>query len=184
MGTITGELRYAGRTYDCRVTGRTYNSGGGRAIEIYVRDPEDDMWEPWSTATVNLSVPPPDGSVWIKEYDDYGTTRENLVRMRVIDPVPVGSTPSGFVTISAYRLTPKGLSLWHESTDEFKVGDRVVWADPDGDTSDGWTVVDVKKDEDPDWDPADTIYVIDNVSGSEAEVYGSEISRYTEEECH
>ena len=58
----------------------------------------------------------------------------------------------------------------------FKVGDKVIWIDPEypDDPSDGWTVVDAPEDdgvEDP-----DAIYVIVNdETGSEAEVYGHEL---------
>ena len=59
---------------------------------------------------------------------------------------------------------------------EFKVGDKVIWIDPEypDEPSDGWRVVDAPEDdgvEDP-----DAIYVIVNdETGSEAEVYGHEL---------
>ena len=54
---------------------------------------------------------------------------------------------------------------------KFKVGDRVMWNDPEYDEwSGGWTVTYAPEDADK-----DAIYTIENDDGSEAEVYGSEL---------
>ena len=60
---------------------------------------------------------------------------------------------------------------------KFKVGDKVMWNDPEYDEwTDGWTVVSAPpNDDEEDVSPEDDIYTIENEDGSEAEVLGSEL---------
>lgn len=111
---IEGSWTAYGRTYKARVSGARYAEGGGLAIEVEMWDEIAKFWEPWCTATVNFpDCPPPEDCLWIKEHDDKGATRDNLVALGIIESrEPVATHHSGFVDFRAYRLTEKGKSLW------------------------------------------------------------------------
>lgn len=117
---IEGSWTAYGRTYKARVSGERYTEGGGRAIEVEMWDEIAKFWEPWCTATLNLpGNEPPQGCVWVKEYDDNGVTKQNLVKLGIIEDVSFVSTRSGFVEVKAYPLTDKGLTLWSDETPWF-----------------------------------------------------------------
>ena len=52
---------------------------------------------------------------------------------------------------------------------DYHIGEHVIWNDPDGEPTDGWTITDIKG------SGEDIIYVLNNDDGSEAEVLDAEI---------
>lgn len=113
---IEGEWLAYGHRYRARVRGEKYMDGGGLAIEVETWEEAAHFWEPWCTATVNFpDAPPPEGCVWIKEHDDRGTTRDNLVALGILESKePVATHHSGFVDFRAFRLAEKGKTLWED----------------------------------------------------------------------
>lgn len=59
----------------------------------------------------------------------------------------------------------------------YEIGDKVCWADPDGETTCGWTVIGIPDLDDDGNVPDDGIITIRNASGSEAEVYVHELRK-------
>lgn len=130
---IEGSWKAYGTTYRARVHGERYADGGGRAIEVETWEPEGHFWEPWCTATLNFpGNEPPKDCVWIKEYDDNGTTKLNLVKLGLIEDRKVAQIHSGFVLVFAYPLTEKGLTLWaHEADGWFSEYGELIRPLPD-----------------------------------------------------
>ena len=113
---IEGRWFAYGHEYWARVRGENYVDGGGLAIKVETWGESVRLWEPWCTATVNFpDAPPPEGCVWIKEHDDRGTTRDNLVALGILESKEsVATHHSGFVDFHAFRLSEKGKTLWED----------------------------------------------------------------------
>jgi hypothetical protein len=62
--------------------------------------------EPYATATVNLpDAFCPDGCAYIKDYSESAGMVRRLIEEGVIEPEPVESATSGFVSIKCYKFT-------------------------------------------------------------------------------
>ena len=81
----------------CEVTFAQYRDG---SVAIQLIDDEG----PVATATVALDVLPPKGCVWIKDYSENTGMADALIEAKVIEPTPVNSRQSGWVTVKSYRL--------------------------------------------------------------------------------
>jgi len=90
--------------WECLVVFRRYHDGNPAILLIDAND-----YQPVATATVNADIPPPDGTVFVKDWSENEGMLEALIAANVIHPEPVGFVPLGFVTAGAYCLTDEAL---------------------------------------------------------------------------
>ena len=108
------------------------------------------------------------------------TEEENSMKKKMNERGRIQNGDSEWVPMDNYigmefEESDKGEGYW---SGKFKVGDKVIWIDPEypDEPSDGWTVTYVPEDiYDDDIDPGDIIYTIENGDGSEAEALGCEL---------
>lgn len=85
-------------------------------IQLFSYAEDNQFIEPWATATVNLPDQPLNpGEVFIKDYSENAGLLELLVRAKIIEPRPLKAVPSGFVTVTAHKLTPEFLDFISET---------------------------------------------------------------------
>ena len=90
--------------WDCILVPSTYTNNGRIAIQLV--DAVDES--PVAVATVNLMDEVlGEDEVFIKDYSENKGMAPVLAGAGVIYPEPVRTVQSGFVQISAYKLTPK-----------------------------------------------------------------------------
>ena len=96
------------KQWDCVLVPRWYDNGR-KALSL-VGDPDR---EPIATASVNLfDAACPDDCMYIKDYSENEGMADALILADVIYPTVITTVPSGFVTISLYQLTTKGLKIF------------------------------------------------------------------------
>lgn len=69
---------------------------------------EDGM--PYATATVCLSLPPPEDCIWVKSWSENVGMDHVLFKSGLINPEPIATMQVGFVNAYAYRMTEKLLN--------------------------------------------------------------------------
>ena len=79
-----------------------------RALELICEN-----GEPWTTASVNMGHCP-DGCMFIKDWSENEGMVEALKEAGVITGDPVVTSPSGFVTAKAYRLTDEANAEYNQ----------------------------------------------------------------------
>jgi len=86
----------------------TYANNGSKALEL--KDQKTD--EPIATCTVNIpEIQLDDDFVLIKDYSENEGMVKSLIESKIIEPKSYNSISSGFVNISAYKLTDRVLYL-------------------------------------------------------------------------
>lgn len=77
-------------------------------LALLVVDKDDPEYE--FTASLNFpNHPIPDGAIAVKDYSENEGMVETLVESGVIEPRPMFSIPSGFISAGVYRLTEAAL---------------------------------------------------------------------------
>lgn len=121
------------------------------------------------------------------------TEEENSMKKKMNERGRIQNGDSEWVPMDNYigmefEESDKGEGFWKAMDDvdrleqqgywsgEFKVGDKVIWIDPEypDEPSDGWRVVDAPEDDGVE-DPEAIYVIVNDETGSEAEVYGHEL---------
>ena len=102
---VTLKLKYG--TYPVSVQFAKYASNNRTAL-LFVHDDTSE-----TPASINIShadVPDADHIV-VKSYSENEGMDKELVRLGLIQPVPVGFVNSGFITAPIHKLTPQAIAL-------------------------------------------------------------------------
>jgi len=95
------------KDWECTAVGTTYAENGRKAIVL--RDSETG--EPVATATVNLAdVRIPDNCVFVKDYSENEGMLDTLYNHGIVESGAIVEVKSGYVFISAYRLTQEAIN--------------------------------------------------------------------------
>ena len=90
--------------WECETAVNDYTNNGRLAIELV----EAESQEPIATATVNLMDEQlGEDEIFVKDYSENTGMAAALADAGVIEPAAVRTVSSGFVQISAYKLTPE-----------------------------------------------------------------------------
>jgi len=92
------------KEWDCETAVNGYTNNGRIAIKLV----DAETQEPIATATVNLMDEQlGEDEIFVKDYSENTGMAAALADAGVIDPAPTQTVQSGFVQISAYKLTPE-----------------------------------------------------------------------------
>lgn len=111
MGNIVITDDRQGRNQRVQLVFGTYLTPDGNPALSAVTD--DELQEPWATYSTNPGGKLLPGKIAIKDWSEGEGVPELLIREGIIEPVEAGMVRSGYVIISIFTLTEKGLAAFN-----------------------------------------------------------------------